>query len=199
MKMKFSPKLFEKLTVKTDLENETVEIEFPENDPPLKIEVLLMDLLSCSIAIQSVEMMANRSKNHKRVSIVPHLPKKYKTFVKLAEYGETLTYLLNLVHPVDFNYIPEYPVEGNNVVTKLKHQNNRLYINDAQYFEPVDEDIWLMKAVIGLREVPVFFYDKKKKPLSETDIKNFKRLIGTLYETRNTRLAAQAALMSEMA
>ncbi|MBR3090644.1 MAG: hypothetical protein IKH10_01465 [Bacteroidetes bacterium] len=44
------------------------------------------------------------------------------------------------------NYVVKlYPVSGSDEITKVRFNNNRVYINEEQYFDNVPEEIWNFK------------------------------------------------------
>jgi predicted helicase len=72
---------------------------------------------------------------------VPY-PKDIDTFWKLVALGGQLRQIHLLESPIVEKYITTYPQEGSNVVGKIKYEDNKVWINDQQYFENVPLIAW---------------------------------------------------------
>jgi predicted helicase len=72
---------------------------------------------------------------------VPY-PKDANTFWQLAKLGVQLRESHLLESPLTEGYITGYPVNGNNVVGKVRYEVGKVYINTTQYFEGVPEVAW---------------------------------------------------------
>lgn len=79
-------------------------------------------------------------------------------------------------------YITQYPIDGDNVVTKPKYQDNNVYINDTQYFANVPEVAWNF-YIGGYQPAQKWLKDRKDRELSYEDILHYQKIIVALTET----------------
>jgi hypothetical protein len=61
---------------------------------------------------------------------VPY-PKDKNTFWQLVKLGGDIRQIHLLESPIVENYITQYPIDGDNVVIKPKHENGKVFINDT--------------------------------------------------------------------
>lgn len=106
------------------------------------------------------------------------------TFWKLVKLGEELRtlHLLENEKLVPSNFISSYPVDGDNLVEKVKYQDKKIYINDEQYFEWVPEDVWGF-YIGGYQPAQKWLKDRKGRTLSYEDILHYGKTILTLNGT----------------
>jgi predicted helicase len=69
-------------------------------------------------------------------------PKDTATFWQLVKLGGEIRQIHLLESPIVEKYITQYPKDGNNVVVKPKYENEKVYINDTQYFDNVPQVAW---------------------------------------------------------
>jgi predicted helicase len=69
-------------------------------------------------------------------------PKDSKVFLSLAKYGGELRLLHLLESPIVNKFITKYPIKGNNIVCNIKYKNEKVYINETQYFEGISLHNW---------------------------------------------------------
>ena len=120
-------------------------------------------------------------------------PKDKETFMKLAKYGCELrqTHLLESNEIDDF--ITNYPIDGNNIITRKTNKNDweiydsenklvRVLINDEQYFDNIPLDVWEF-FVGGYQPAQKWLKDHTGKKLGYKDIQHYQRIIVALAET----------------
>lgn len=112
---------------------------------------------------------------------VPY-PKEVNTFWQLVKLGGEIRQIHLLESSVVEKYITKYPVDGNNVVTKIKYDNNKVYINDTQYFDNVPEVSWNF-YIGGYQPAQKWLKDRKERELSFDDILHYQKIIVALSET----------------
>ncbi len=131
---------------------------------------------------------------------VPY-PVSQETFWKLVELGGKLRQIHLLESPEANNYITQYPIDGNNLVTKIRFEENyeiihgdvitniepvypigRVYINDTQYFEMVPEVAWNF-FIGGYQPAQKWLKDRKGRELSYEDIQHYQKIIVALKKT----------------
>jgi predicted helicase len=104
---------------------------------------------------------------------------KFWQFVKL---GSELRQIHLLESEAVNKYITQYPVGGDNVVGKIKYQNNKVYINDTQYFDNVPQQVWEF-YIGGYQPAQKWLKDRKERELNFDDILHYQKIIVTLNET----------------
>ncbi len=114
----------------------------------------------------------------------PHVPypKDANTFWQLVKLGGEIRQIHLLESPVVEKYITKYPIDGNNVVTKIKYDNNKVYINDTQYFDNVPQIAWEF-YIGGYQPAQKWLKDRKERELSFDDILHYQKIIVALTET----------------
>lgn len=88
-----------------------------------------------------------------------------------------------------FKDVPEqlgftFPVAGSTVVTSNEWRNDRIYINDDQYFGNVEKDIWDFRLG-GYEPAQKWLRDRRGTSLSDTEIDHYQRLLAVLQRTRS--------------
>ena len=104
------------------------------------------------------------------------------TFWQLVKLGGELRQIHLLESPVVDNFITQYPVDGNNTVTKIKYQDEKVYINDTQYFDNVPEVAWNF-YIGGYQPAQKWLKDRKDRKLEFEDIQHYQKIIVALTET----------------
>lgn len=103
-------------------------------------------------------------------------------FWKLVELGSEL----RSIHLLESNKLNTltigYPISGDNIVSKLKYEDGKVYINDTQYFENVPEVAWNF-YIGGYQPAQKWLKDRKGKELSFDDIEHYVKIINALYLT----------------
>ena len=129
----------------------------------------------------------------------PRVPftKDKSLFKKLAEYGKRLADLHLMQSPeldspaAKFQGTPACAEQsaagrGNKRVDKIKYdkENERVYINNDQYFEGLEENIWQYQ-IGGYQVCDKWLKDRKGKVLSLDDIKHYCKVATAIKHTIN--------------
>lgn len=109
-------------------------------------------------------------------------PKDLKTFRQLTALGSQLRQIHLLEADIINKPITKYPVAGDNNVDKPKFADNKVFINDTQYFEGVPEIAWNF-YIGGYQPAQKWLKDRKGRTLSFEDIMHYQKIIVALTET----------------
>jgi predicted helicase len=112
---------------------------------------------------------------------VPY-PKDKTTFWQLVKLGGEIRQIHLLESSTVEKYITQYPIDGDNVVTKPKYQDGKVYINDIQYFNSVPEVAWSF-YIGGYQPAQKWLNDRKDRKLEFDDILHYQKIIVALSET----------------
>ncbi|MBA3674842.1 MAG: N-6 DNA methylase, partial [Chitinophagaceae bacterium] len=134
---------------------------------------------------------------------VPY-PKDKDTFWQLVKLGGAIRQIHLLESPIVEKYITQYPIDGNNVVTKPRFVGNviandseaisnnetasflavtgKVYINDTQYFDNVPQVAWEF-YIGGYQPAQKWLKDRKDRKLEFDDILHYQKIIVALTET----------------
>ena len=122
---------------------------------------------------------------------VPY-PKDAATFWQLVHLGSQIRQIHLLESPVVEQFITQYPIDGNNTVTKPKFVSSppsdglgavgRVYINDTQYFGNVPHTAWEF-YIGGYQPAQKWLKDRKDRKLEFEDILHYQKIIVALTET----------------
>lgn len=112
---------------------------------------------------------------------VPY-PKDAARFWQLVNLGKQIREIHLLESPVVENYITQYPIDGDNVVTKPVYKNGSVYINNTQYFANVPEVAWNF-YIGGYQPAQKWLKDRKDRKLEFEDILHYQKIIVALTET----------------
>lgn len=112
---------------------------------------------------------------------VPFPKNKYE-FWKLVPLGTKLRELHLMVAPECKNLITTYPEAGSDTVEKIKYENSNVYINSTQYFGNVPEVAWNF-YIGGYQPAQKWLKDRKDRPITNTDIEHYQKIIVVLTET----------------
>lgn len=111
-------------------------------------------------------------------------PKDKSKFWKLVALGAQIREI-HLLESDKLNTLTiGYPVSGDNIVTKLSYTDDKVFINDTQYFDKVPEVAWNF-YIGGYQPAQKWLKDRKGKELSFDDIKHYQKIINALYLTSN--------------
>ncbi len=125
---------------------------------------------------------------------VPY-PKDADTFWELVKLGGEIRQIHLLESPVVENYITQYPVDGDNVVTRKmsktspgfeltnpEEKTGKVWINDQQYFDNVPEVAWNF-YIGGYQPAQKWLKDRSGRELEFDDILHYQKTIVALTET----------------
>jgi hypothetical protein len=114
---------------------------------------------------------------------VPY-PKNVTKFWQLVKLGKQIREIHLLESPEVENYITQYPIDGDNVVTKPKYQDGKVYINQTQYFNNVPQVAWEF-YIGGYQPAQKWLKDRKDRKLAFEDILHYQKIIVALTQTNN--------------
>lgn len=112
---------------------------------------------------------------------VPY-PKNQENFWQLVKLGGEIRNLHLLESETVEEYITQYPIQGSNEVVKPVFKDNRVYINDEQYFDNVPQLAWEF-YIGGYQPAQKWLKDRKGRELSFEDIMHYQKIIVALVET----------------
>ncbi|HQV97021.1 MAG TPA: hypothetical protein PLE29_05145, partial [Saprospiraceae bacterium] len=112
---------------------------------------------------------------------VPY-PKDKDTFWQLVKLGGEIRQIHLLESPIVEKYITQYPEDGDNIVTKPKYVDSKVYINDTQYFDNVPQIAWDF-YIGGYQPAQKWLKDRKDRKLEFDDILHYQKIIVALAET----------------
>ena len=132
---------------------------------------------------------------------VPY-PKDKKTFWQLVDLGGQIRQIHLLESPTTEKYITQYPIDGDNVVDKIRFEMyyygneipdengnfnypdylGSVYINESQYFGNVPQSAWNF-YIGGYQPAQKWLKDRKGRKLEYDDILQYQKIIVALTET----------------
>ena len=131
---------------------------------------------------------------------VPY-PKEKDTFWHLVKLGGEIRQIHLLESPNVEKFITQYPIDGDNVVSKVRFEENyeiidggkithidpvypmgRVYINDRQFFQQVPKVSWEF-YIGGYLPAQKWIKDRKERKLDYEDILHYQKIIVALSET----------------
>lgn len=109
-------------------------------------------------------------------------PKNDKQFGEIVAIGKKLREVhLTTSDGLDA-LITTYPVDGDNEIDKFKFSDDKVWINDKQYFGNVPEIAWNF-YIGGYQPAQKWLKDRKGRKLSSADIEHYQKIIKILVET----------------
>ncbi|MCQ2311947.1 MAG: N-6 DNA methylase [Paludibacteraceae bacterium] len=102
-------------------------------------------------------------------------------FDKFASIGHDLREL-HLMHNVQVGNEAAFDIAGTNIVEKVTYRENRVYINETQYFDNVPQVAWNF-FIGGYQPAQKWLKDRKGRELSYDDIDHYQKIIAVLLET----------------
>jgi len=112
---------------------------------------------------------------------VPY-PKDTESFKQLVKYGTELRQLHLLESPKVNKFITTYPESGTDAVEKPVYKDEKVYINDKQYFGNVPEVAWNF-YIGGYQPAQKWLKDRKGRVLTNEDLEHYQKMIVALVET----------------
>lgn len=109
-------------------------------------------------------------------------PKDQETFWKFVKLGGELRQIHLLESPVVERFITSYPVSGTNEVGKVKYEEEKVWINESQYFDHVPQEAWEF-YIGGYQPAQKWLKDRKGRQLSFEDVRHYQKIIVALTKT----------------
>ena len=167
--------------------NSEVRPEFKETFAPI-------DLLDYIYAVLHSPSYREKYKEFLKIDFpkIPY-PKDTKTFFDLVDLGATLRKIHLLESETVEEYITEFNIDGDCLVTKphfaidpVRAQNpdkvGSVWINETQYFENVPEIAWNF-YIGGYQPAQKWLKDRKGRKLEFEDVAHYQKIIVALTET----------------
>lgn len=161
-----------------------------------------IDILDYIYAVLHSPSYRDRFKEFLKIDfpVVPY-PSDESVFWKLVMLGSEIRKLHLLESYLLEEYITQYPIDGNNEVTKIKFEENyelidgdtiiyadpvypfgRVYINETQFFQGVPTIAWEF-YIGGYQPAQKWLKDRKGRALDFDDILHYQKIIVALFET----------------
>jgi predicted helicase len=114
----------------------------------------------------------------------PRIPfaKDYKLFCAMAEYGENLVALHLLKSTKLDTPLAKFQGKGDNKIEKLKYENGKVFINQGQYFEGLQPNVWEYQ-IGGYQVCEKWLKDRKGRLLSLDEIQQYCKIVTALSMT----------------
>lgn len=103
-------------------------------------------------------------------------------FRRLAAHGRELRELHLMKAYILDNYQTSFPIAGGNIVEKIEYSDNRVWINDTQFFGNVPQQAWGF-YIGGYQPAQKWLKDRKGSPLSDSELNQYQKIITVLLET----------------
>jgi predicted helicase len=103
-------------------------------------------------------------------------------FDRLVPLGRELRELHLMKSPSINDYPTTYPIAGDDTVDKLQYSEEKVWINDTQYFGNVPEIAWNF-YIGGYQPAQKWLKDRKGRKLSGADLDHYQKIIKILLET----------------
>jgi predicted helicase len=170
-------------TLEKEPESEVCFANSAELRPEYRQSFAPIDLLDYIYAVLHSPTYREKYKEFLKIDFprVPY-PKDAIIFWQLVKLGGELRQIHLLESPVVENFITQYPIDGSNVVAKVRYVGNRVYINENQYFDNVNERAWNF-YIGGYQPAQKWLKDRKDRKLEFEDILHYQKVIVALTET----------------
>lgn len=111
-------------------------------------------------------------------------PTNKEYFFNVASLGKHLREIHLMESPEIEEYITSYSISGDNEVIKPKYKNNKVYINNTQYFDNVPDVAWNF-YIGGYQPAQKWLKDRKGRILSYDEILHYQQIIKALVLTND--------------
>ncbi len=199
---KFADNLSLTFTPEKELESEVCFANNSELRPEYRQSFAPIDLLDYIYAVLHSPTYREKYKEFLKIDFprIP-FPKDAKFFWQLVQLGGELRQVHLLESPVVDDYITGYPIDGDNLVIKVRFEPNyeiiegdtvirmeplyemgRVYINETQFFQKVPKVAWEF-YIGGYQPAQKWLKDRKGRKLEFDDILHYQKIIIALFET----------------
>lgn len=110
------------------------------------------------------------------------LPASESEFDRLAQIGQQLIDLHLMTDTQRWKCSTTFPEEGSQLIDLLKWKDNKVWINEKQYFGNVPEIVWNF-FIGGYQPAQKWLKDRKGRTMSFDDIKHYLHIVHALTET----------------
>lgn len=109
------------------------------------------------------------------------IPQNQAEFSDHVKVGEKLR-KVHLLKIEPTSYVTTYPQAGTDEVTKITQDEDKIWINEDQYFGGITSSVWEM-GIGGYQPAQKWLKDRVGKILSSSDLEQYQKLIWALSET----------------
>lgn len=164
-------------------EGEVCFINSVEVRPEFRLTFAPIDILDYIYAVLHSPPYRKKYKEFLKIDFprVPY-PKDSTTFWKLVSLGGELRQIHLLECTVVERYITQYQFDGNNLVEEIKYVDNKVFINETQYFDHMPQIAWEF-YIGGYQPAQKWLKDRKGRELNIEDILHYQKIIVALMET----------------
>ena len=110
------------------------------------------------------------------------IPTSEAEFDRLAQIGQQLIDLHLMTNTQGWKCSTTFPEEGSQQIDLLKWKDNKVWINEKQYFGNVPETVWNF-FIGGYQPAQKWLKDRKGRTMSFDDIKHYLHIVHALTET----------------
>ena len=103
-------------------------------------------------------------------------------FDDYAKYGKELRELHLMESPLLQNASLPFPESGSDTVENITFKDNKVFINETQYFGNVSDIAWNF-YIGGYQPAQKWLKDRKGKSLSNEDIEHYQKIVFVLENT----------------
>lgn len=163
--------------------SETIDLIFtPEKETTIGTFAPI-DLLDYIYAVLHSSNYRAKFKDFLKIDFprVPY-PKNKEVFWQLVKLGGELRQIHLLESPRVEQFITQYPVTGENILQKPKYKEEKVWINESQYFQGVPELAWNF-YIGGYQPAQKWLKDRVGRTLTYEDIRHYQKIIVALMET----------------
>ncbi|MFH1311095.1 MAG: type ISP restriction/modification enzyme [Nanoarchaeota archaeon] len=158
-------------------------LEFLEKQYPNQ-KITPEDILSYIYAVLHSENYNDKYREFLKMDF-PKIPfvKDCKIFKKLSEIGDKL---INL-HTLKINFsknISKFEKEGDYEVKFVKYKDNKVYINDNQYFENINKGVWEFK-IGSYQVIDKWLKGRIERKLNYREVEHLIKVVNVISETIN--------------
>ena len=109
-------------------------------------------------------------------------PEKKEEFERVVSIGNKLRklHLMEEIPP----QATSFDIEGDNAVSEIRFEKEKVYINKTQYFANVPELAWNF-YIGGYQPAQKWLKDRKNRTLTYDDVSHYRKIIAILLETHN--------------
>lgn len=104
------------------------------------------------------------------------------SFWELVKLGEKLRNLHLLEDAEISKFSTKYSISGNNQIENIRFENDKVWINNTQYFEGVSKAVWDF-YIGGYQPAQKWLKDRKGKELNFEDLTHYQKIIKSLKKT----------------
>lgn len=142
-----------------------------------------LDVLDYIYAILHSPSYRERYKEFLKIDF-PRIPftSEQKLFWSLVEKGREIRRYHLMEHTNSSSLITQYPVSGENEVINPRYSDNKVWINDTQYFDNVPQIAWEF-YIGGYQPAQKWLKDRKGTKLSFDDVLHYQQIIVALTNT----------------